>query len=620
MPAPRARRRDRSLGAGMATPLAATFLGLLVVHSLRPADAAESGAADDPGGGPGGEAMPGGPVAGAGPLQSSMGGVAPTAASVLIPGSVLEAGAVIDPAALTRLSGSARFAELTPPTVGAGGVASPALPDGPSAPAPLDLSPPDATPSLVLPSLPAAETSGGSTDDADLANLGAYQRGSDVDQTVVLTPKDDVFLGGEGDEHVLGLGGDDQLSGGGGDDVLEGGDGDDALEGGSGDDTLEGGSGDDALAGGSGDDTLTGGSGSDRLDGETGDDVLVLDDPTDVVKELGLGADSGGDDTIVVKESYAQGLAKALPALSPDGRATLVLGTPDPASFPQGLPSYRQQIDPDIEHVRLEGSAPHAIVGSDAANILEGNLGANRIYGGSGDDRIHGDGGADWLEGNEGDDWLEGGDGADTLYGGDGDDVFVLGLQESGDHIFDFQGQNRLHLSIPDPEAVGAELQGGDLLIKIGNLTVATVHDYAEHADNFAGIDLGEGVRPIADLLDRPEPAAASAEADWLAAFMPSSEETGPAPLADPWSFTEAGLAEADAAAPGEQGELAAASSAAGAASASSPDFTIPDLSGGDLWLPIDPVTAAPFETAGLDASVEASAETRLDAERQPVS
>jgi len=625
LPARARRRRDRSaVGTGLTTPLAATFLGLLVVHSLRPASAAEGGAVDGQGGGPGGETMPAGAVIEAGSLPSSMGGAASSVAPVLMPGSVLEVGAVIDPAALTRLSGSARFAELTPSAVGTGGVASPALPDGgTSAPAPLDLSPPDVTPSLGLPSLSTAETSGGSTEDADLANLGAYQRGGDEDQTVVLTDKDDVFLGGEGDEHVLGLGGDDQLSGGGGDDVLEGGSGDDTLEGGTGDDALEGGSGDDTLGGGSGDDTLTGGSGSDRLDGDTGNDVLVLDDPTDVVKELGLGSDSGGDDTIVVKESYAQGLAKALPALSPDGRATLVLGTPDPASFPQGLPAYRQQIDPDIEHVRLEGSAPHAIVGSDAANILEGNLGANRIYGGGGDDQIHGDSGDDWLEGGAGDDWLEGGDGADQLYGGAGDDVFVLGLQESGDHIFDFEGQNRLHLSIADPDAVGAELQDGNLLVKIGNLTVATVHDYAEHADNFAGIDLGEGVRPFADLLDQPAPTASAAEADWLAAFLPSSsEQAEPATLADPWSFTEAELAGADdAAATVEPGEPTALSPTAGAAApASTPDFTVPDLSGGDFWLPVDPVATTPFGTAGLDATAAEPAETAFDAERQPAS
>lgn len=583
----RAGRRARVPGGGFATPLAATFLGLLVVQGFRPAAAAAPDGAEEPGGGPG----EGGPatLTGERAPPAGLGSVPVPPAAAVAPGSILAAGSVIDPLALTRLAGEARFAEAPAPPVAAAGVGQPPdLPAAPGAAGPVELAP-GAALDLALPQAPdLAAPEPVPTGDEDLANLGAHVRGGSEDQTLELTDKDDVFLGGEGDETVAGLGGDDQLAGGGGDDVLDGGAGDDRLDGGAGDDSLVGGTGGDRLTGGSGDDRLTGGAGWDRLDGGTGDDVLLLDDPLDAVKELGVGIGQGGADTIVVADGYAAALAKALPGFSPDGRATFVLGTPDPATFPQGLAPYRQQIDPDIENIRLEGAAAHDAVGSAGANVIEGNLGANRLHGGAGDDLIYGDAGHDLLHGGEGDDWLDGGAGSDLLYGGAGDDIFVLGLHEASDRIFDHEGRNHLHLSTPDPDAVTVELRGGDLVVMANGRELATVHDYAAHADRFAGIDLGEGVRSFEELLGRQDAGHAAAARDWLEGFLPEGAAG---------EITVAGLG----ATPGGR----APASASGLL-----DLAVPDLAG-EAWLSAESVFAAVSDPGGPLAESEVRPEER---------
>lgn len=608
------RRRMRAAAAReVATPLTATFLGLLLVHSLQPAFAGEAQAVGGApsGGDPGTDGLAGADGSGLG--TAGAGSTAGFASGpAIVPGSILATGGLIDPAALTRLAGSARFAEpATAPvqTVTAAGdeLAAPLTPAG------ADLAGGGAAAAIdvAVPSLPTGEGSaaGGATGDEDLANLGEYREGSDADAEVILTPKDDVYKGGEGDEHVVGGAGDDQISGGGGDDWLEGGADDDRLDGGAGNDTVDGGSGNDQLAGGSGDDKLTGGEGHDRLGGDTGDDILVLDDPTDTAKEMGLGVDLGGVDTIVVADSYAQGLAKALPGLSPDGRATFVMGQADAATFPQGLAPYRQQIDPDIENIRLEGRAAHDVVGSNGANVIEGNLGANELFGRGGDDHILGDAGEDWLHGGDGDDWLDGGDGGDMLYGGGGDDVFVLGLHESIDQVFDHEGSNRLHLSTGEPDRVAVELRGSDLAVTLDGRTLALVRDYAGHEDAYAGIDLGDGVRSFDSLMADPAAGATTLAAgdDWLAGYLPGDAAAAD-PLVEPWSAAGIELSAEDVAGSGQAQGIGPGHGADGSGAEAAMPAYLPaafagaDFAGGDLWLPSDPIgdpsLAMPAETA----------------------
>lgn len=604
------RRQRRGQGPeGLAAPIAASFLGLLLVHGLWPAAAAEpEGEARGPTEGFGGA---GHDTAATAQPAAAMIAAPAMAAAAMAPGSVLSLGGLIDPAALTRLSGEARLAAPVAPPPGAAAIAAPDLPGAPPPPAAADLSPGGATLALELPSLaPVSE----SDDEPAVGPVGDYVRGDGEDRSIDLTDANDIFLGGEGAEHVRGLGGDDRLEGGKGDDWLEGGDGADELHGGEGDDRLEGGAGADLLAGGvgadrllggegadslrgqDGDDWLEGGPGPDELDGGKGDDTLVMDDPFDALIEAPSGAGyDGGNDTVVVADAYAGSLAGWAPGTAPGGRATFLLGAPSAASIPEGLAGYRQAIIRHIENIRLEGDVAHDVVAGDGANAITGNDAANHLFGGGGDD---------WIDGGAGDDWLDGGEGSDTLHGGAGDDVFVLGLHEGApDTILDHEGVNTLRLEGADPGRLHAALQGEDLVLSFGDEVVATIRDYAADPARFAGIDLGDGVRPLDAFMATPAADGAEA-ADWLASFLPPP--AAEAALPDPWSLTPAeggAPAEPAAAAPSEMAaapELAAIAPLQLQAEALTP-APLPESTfiGGDLWLPVEPVAGDTFDPTG---------------------
>ena len=498
----------------------------------------------------------------------------------------------------------------------------PAAPTGATV-APVDLA--MAHTGIEFPSLATSGTEA-TTDapDEEIGTIGRHVQGDGSDRTVDLTDDDDTFVGSDGNEHVIGRGGDDHLDGAGGDDHLEGGSGNDVLLGGTGDDLLEGGSGDDRLdggldddilAGGSGDDHLQGGGGNDQLDGGTGTDVLeggtgneilVLADIRDAVTELGLGSDGGGNDTVVVAEGYGQSLATALP--DSHGEATFVLGRPDLDTFPHGFAGFRQQIDPDIENIRLEGHYDHDVVGDGRDSTLIGNDGDNQIFAGGGEDHV-------W--GGAGDEWLDGGDGGDMLYGGAGDDTFVLGLHEAGDQVFDHEGHNTLRLTGADPDQLSAVMQGNDLVLTHGDLTVATVHDYAQHADNFAGIDLGHGVRGIDDFMAQPA-ARVMAEGgvgDWLTEYLPAGGEAEP--LAEPWSTMVAdnggdGSSDPDPVPEPMVDEPFAIAGQAPSDPLPDASFAADPLAGGeDLWLPVDPTTASGLGETGDDAAMTQTGDQR---------
>jgi hypothetical protein len=613
--------RRRGDEQGLATPLAASFLGLLLVQGMRPAGAAEIGEGASP---TSATAEDGRHDLAGTVQQDGMQDVhaLSTAAPMVAPGSVLSLGGLIDPGDLARLSGDARLADLAFSAPASHAAAASPLADPPAAPTAAELVAAQTGLAVELPSLAADFGAGASEPPVD--PFGLSVRGGDANLAIDLTDVADSFQGGAGDEHVRGLGGDDRLEGGAGKDWLEGGagkdrllagEGDDRLEGGAGDDQLDGAAGADRLLGGEGADRLLGGEGSDHLeggpgydvlDGGPGDDTLVMDDPFDWLNELPAGQGGGGNDTAVVSGSYADGLAATMPDLAPDGRATFLLGDVPAAGLPTGVAGYYQALIRDIENLRLEGDVAHDVVAGDLANVIEGNDTGNRLYGSGGDDRILGGGGADWLDGGTGDDWLDGGHGADTLYGGAGDDVFVLGLHEAApDAVFDHEGVNTLRLEGADPGQVHAALTGNDLVLSVGDEAVATIHDYAAHADRFAGIDLGQGVRPLGDFLPSAQPAA-----DWLADFLPTGNA---APLPDPWALS----IDPDGSAPaGTGGETASA--AAGVPPLATPlaaeaydlqPSPLPEgaILGGDLWLPVEPLAGPGLDPAATNAAGDAA-------------
>lgn len=105
----------------------------------------------------------------------------------------------------------------------------------------------------------------------------AFIPGTNHDDNLVGTHRDDVIRGRNGNDDLRGRGGDDVLDGGNGRDRLFGGDGNDLLDGGNGRDYLNGGDGRDRLFGGNGDDTLVVDRHDRKADGGRGTDTVVLD-------------------------------------------------------------------------------------------------------------------------------------------------------------------------------------------------------------------------------------------------------------------------------------------------------------------------------------------------------
>jgi hypothetical protein len=99
--------------------------------------------------------------------------------------------------------------------------------------------------------------------------------------TITGTEGDDRLHGTWRDDVICGLGGNDRIDAREGDDTVFGDAGGDRIEGGSGEDTLYGGEGDDTLSAGRGDDVLSAGPGNDRLDGGPGGDFQEGGEGTD---------------------------------------------------------------------------------------------------------------------------------------------------------------------------------------------------------------------------------------------------------------------------------------------------------------------------------------------------
>ncbi|MFO1068134.1 MAG: hypothetical protein U1E14_06370 [Geminicoccaceae bacterium] len=347
--------------------------------------------------------------------------------------------------------------------------------------------------------------------DEDLGDVGEHDDGTDGDDTLIGTDRDDNLDGGAGNDSIYGGAGNDSLQGNAGDDLVDGGTGNDSIDGGAGNDDLSGGQGDDdvvggtgndsvyggsgndVLGGGDGDDRVDGGTGIDTMDGGTGEDAIVVDHLHDFALEDPYGPDGGGIDTLQVNQGYAASLAEAMPQQSPLGLATFVLGDKVGVTLPGGANPFVQQVDPDIENVKLTGTAAHDILGDVRANRFVGNEGDNRLYGGGGDD---------WMDGGAGDDWLVGGSGSDVMHGSEGDDTYVLGLSDQAvDTIRDDSGSNTVRLNGAEAGRFAAVLDGDDLRLAYDGDEIAVIRDYLGHEGSFRGIDFGDGPQSFADFV-----------------------------------------------------------------------------------------------------------------------
>jgi Ca2+-binding RTX toxin-like protein len=255
-----------------------------------------------------------------------------------------------------------------------------------------------------------------------------------VRNTILLTPRDDVFVGTPYDDDIDGLAGDDIIDARGGNDIVVGGLGDDHINGGDGDDQLFGGLGNDVIFGGSGDDLIGGGQGNDRLFGEDGDDVIDGDEGDDLLMG-GAGNDilNGGDGNDELEGNEGDdvliaGLGEDM--ASGDGGNDVIEGNAGDDELDGG--SGDDVID--------GGEGCDVILGGEGDDMLIAGAGSDVVEGDAGDDQLLGDEGDDTLTGGAGNDMLDGGGDDDTLYGGEGDDRLLGGTGD--DEIYGSAGND----------------------------------------------------------------------------------------------------------------------------------------------------------------------------------
>jgi Tol biopolymer transport system component len=168
--------------------------------------------------------------------------------------------------------------------------------------------------------------------------------------TIVGTEGDDVLFGTSKNDVICGMGGRDTLRGNGGNDLLRGGLGNDTLYGNGGSDLLNGGFGDDHLDGGTGPDVFAGGPGFDR--------VVYWSHTRPVTASIGDGANDG-------------------------------------------FAGERDDVQGDVEAVD-GGRYNDTLIGNEADNELMGGTGDDRLVGGLGLDKLKGGDGDDSHDADDG--------------------------------------------------------------------------------------------------------------------------------------------------------------------------------------------------------------------------
>ena len=224
--------------------------------------------------------------------------------------------------------------------------------------------------------------------------------------------RDNVIMGGGGDDKIYGGPspadvdkGDDDMGLGGltNADTLHGDGGNDMLFGGVGADTLRGGAGDDVLNGGAGNDTFWGGHGSDMIYADAADRIIHGNQPDNFT---------------------ADGTATT-PA-TPANESEEMEGDVDTLSYARGEEGIARTLGSD---------GTGAADATDGSNVLI--MGIENIIGTQGDDTLTGDAGDNIIEGHEGGDTLDGGanpaDGmGDTLSYEHSDDWVRVTLNDTG--------------------------------------------------------------------------------------------------------------------------------------------------------------------------------------------
>ncbi|GAB5468711.1 MAG: hypothetical protein Kilf2KO_17410 [Rhodospirillales bacterium] len=317
-------------------------------------------------------------------------------------------------------------------------------------------------------------------------NNGLDIFGTDDDERLEGSERDDLIFGAGGDDDLLGRDGDDELRGALGDDIVLAGAGDDEVYGGLGDDELFGGKGDDEIYGLNGEDRIYGDDGDDEIEGGklidiiyggAGDDEIEGDQGLDDIYgglgndwiDGGVGHDDieggEGDDELYGRENNDE-------IFGGEGDDLINGGLGKDDLFGGLGEDEVNGIDGDDE-----------IYGGEGDDTLAGNNGLDLLYGEAGDDSLNGGRDKDQLFGGEGDDILDGRKGQDSLTGGSGLDTFVFRGDFGKDSVLDFE------VGIDEIQVIGADI--GDLdLAQVGDDVVARIDGNSEGVFVLENVDL----------------------------------------------------------------------------------------------------------------------------------
>ncbi|MBN8997703.1 MAG: type I secretion C-terminal target domain-containing protein [Rhizobiales bacterium] len=204
-------------------------------------------------------------------------------------------------------------------------------------------------------------------------------------------------------------------------------------------------------SGASPNDVIDGREGDDYLAAGNGNDIYVFSQGHDIIY------DTGGDDTIRVRESYTpeditilwnyntinSHYASGILLTDSDGNSVLV---EDQSTRADNMIEHIVFSDGTIWNLDEIELSYYGTEGND--NLSGRNIGDassdDTIYGLGGNDTINGDDGDDLIYGGDGDDYLLGKHGNDTVYGDDGDDILYAASSDGDDLLYGGAGNDTL--------------------------------------------------------------------------------------------------------------------------------------------------------------------------------
>jgi len=274
--------------------------------------------------------------------------------------------------------------------------------------------------------------------------------GTNGNDRIAGTSKDDFIVSGDGNDLINSGAGDDFVIVGDGNNIVNLGTGNDTIITGNGNNLVAGGDGNDIIIAGAGDDILAGDGGDDIITGGAGADVFQYkaNFGNDIITDLNFGEGDyinvyagtfGNAKNIQIK---SQADIDALVAsntitqvVNADGSVTLGFGASGTIKLVGFAPAAKQNVTGNsLDNILLGGASgdvhitggkgDDVLVSGPTSTLSEGGEGTDVVIGGAAVDKLTGNAGNDVLASGAGNDQINGGLGNDILSGGIGADRF----------------------------------------------------------------------------------------------------------------------------------------------------------------------------------------------------